>query len=49
MKALSLTIQKIWPMLKVLKSRSNFKVKVRRSNILVLIERSSHKEYEYEI
>jgi ribosomal protein S15P/S13E len=30
MKALSLTIQKIWPMLKFLKSRSNFRVKVRR-------------------
>jgi hypothetical protein len=28
MKALSITNQKIWPMLKYLKSRSNFKVKV---------------------
>jgi hypothetical protein len=34
MKALSLTIEKLWPMLKFLK-RSKFKVKVRRSKILV--------------
>jgi hypothetical protein len=38
MKALSLTIQKIWPMLKFLKSRSNVKVKVTRSKILVPID-----------
>jgi hypothetical protein len=36
-------------MLKFLKCSSNFKVKVRRSNILVPIERSCHKEYTYEI
>ena len=49
MKALSLTIQKIWSMLKFLKSGSNFKVKVTRSKILVPIERSCHKEDTYEI
>jgi hypothetical protein len=49
MKSLSLAIQKIWPMLKFLKSGSNFKVKVTRSNILVPIERSCHKEHTYEI
>jgi hypothetical protein len=48
MKSLSLTIQNIWPMLKFLKSGSNFKVKVRRSKILVPIERSYHKEHTYE-
>jgi hypothetical protein len=47
MKALSLTIQKIWPMLKFLKSGSNFKVK--RSTILVPVERACHKEHTYEI
>jgi hypothetical protein len=49
MKALSLAIQKIWPMLKFLKSGSNFKVKVTKSKILVQIERSCHKEHTYEI
>jgi hypothetical protein len=49
MKALSLTIQNIRPMLKFLKSGSNFKVKVTRSKILVPTERSCHKEYTYEI
>jgi hypothetical protein len=49
MKALSLTIQIIWPKLKFLKSGSNFKVKVRRSKILVPIKRSCHKEHTYEI
>jgi hypothetical protein len=48
-KALPLTIQKIWPMLKFLKSGSNFKVKFTRSNIMVPIERSCHKEHAYEI
>jgi hypothetical protein len=47
MKSLSPAIQKIWPMLKVLKSGSNFKVT--RSKILVTIERSCHKEHTYEI
>jgi hypothetical protein len=47
MKALSLAIQKIWPMLKFLKSGPNFKVT--RSKILVPIERSCHKEHTYEI
>jgi hypothetical protein len=49
MKALSLAIQKIWPMLKFLKSGSNFKVRVIRSKLLVPRERSCHKEYKYEI
>jgi hypothetical protein len=49
MKALSLTIQNIWPMLKFLKSGSNIKVKVIRSKMLVPIERSCHKEHTYEI
>ena len=34
---------KVW--LKFFKSRSNFKVKVTRSNIMVPCERSCHKEY----
>jgi hypothetical protein len=33
---------------KFLKSRSNFKVKVTRSKVLVSIERSCHKELTYE-
>jgi hypothetical protein len=49
MKALSLTIQKIWAVIKFYKCRSNFKVKVRRSKIMVPIERSCHKEHIYEI
>jgi ribosomal protein S21 len=36
-------------MWKFLESRSNFKVKVTRSNIMVPIKRSCHKEYTYEI
>jgi hypothetical protein len=35
---ISLSIQKIWPMFKFLKSKSNFKVKVRRSKITLPIE-----------
>jgi hypothetical protein len=42
-----ITYHSKWPMLKFLKSRSNFKVK--RSKILVPTERSCHKEYTYEI
>jgi hypothetical protein len=49
MKALSLAIQKIWPILNFLKSGSNFKVKVTRSKILVPIERSCHEKHTYEI
>jgi hypothetical protein len=52
MKALSLNIQNIWPMLKFLKSGSNSKVNVTRSKILVPIERSCDnmdKEHTYEI
>ena len=49
MKALSLLVLKLWPRLKFFKSRSNLKVKVTRSKILVPSERSCHKEYTYEI
>ena len=49
MKALSLLIRKLWPMLKFLKSRSNFKVKVTRSKFVVPMKRSCHKECTYEI
>ena len=49
MKALCLTVHKLWPWLKFLKSRSNFKVKVTRSNIMVWCERSCHKKYTCEI
>ena len=35
MKALSLTVQKIWPMVKFFKNGSNFKVKVTKSKIIV--------------
>jgi hypothetical protein len=49
MKSLSLTIQKIWPMLKFFESGSNFKVKVTRSKVMILIESSCHKEHTYEI
>jgi hypothetical protein len=49
MKSLSLTIQKIWPMLKFLKSGSNFKVKVTRSKVMIPIKRSCHKEHTYEL
>jgi hypothetical protein len=49
MKAVSLAIQKILPMLKFLKSGSNFKVKVTRSKLLVPIERPCHKKHTYEI
>ena len=38
MKALSLLVRKLWPRLKFFKSRSNFKVKVTRSKITVLLE-----------
>ena len=44
MKALSLLVRKLRPRLKFFKSRSNFKVKVTRSIIMVPRERSYHKE-----
>jgi hypothetical protein len=47
MQALSITIPKTWSMLKILKCRSNFKV--RRSKIMTPIKRSYHKEYTYKI
>ena len=47
MKALSLLVRKLWPRLKFFKSRSNFKVKVTRSKVMVPCERSCHKEYKY--
>ena len=49
MKALALLLWKLWPRLKFLKSRSNFKVKITRSKIMVWCERSCLKEYTYEI
>ena len=49
MKALSLLVRKLWPMLKFFKSRSNFKVKVTTSKVMVPCERSCYKEYTYEI
>ena len=44
-KALSLLVQKLWSRLSFFKSRSKVKVKVMKSKILVLTERSCHKEY----
>ena len=49
MKDLPLLVKKLWPRLKFCKSRSNVKVKVTRSKILVPMERSCHKEYTCEI
>ena len=49
MKAIPLVVFELSPMLKFFKSRSNFKVKVTRSKIMVQLERSCHKEYKYEI
>ena len=49
MKALPLLVRKLWPRSKFFKSRSNFKVKVTGSKILVSMERSYHKECTYEI
>ena len=49
MKALSLLVRKLWPRLKFFISRSNFKVKVTRSKIMVPCEKSCHKKYvQYE-
>ena len=45
MKALSLLVIKLWPKLEFFKRRSNFKVKVTRSKIMVPCERSCHKQY----
>ena len=50
MKALTLLVRKSWPRLKFFKSRSNFKVKVTRSKIMVhvkgLVKWNTHVEYE---
>jgi uncharacterized protein YcfL len=50
MKAISLAIQKIWPMLKFLKSESNFKVKVQGQKFWYqqkgLAIRNTHVNYE---
>ena len=48
-KVLVLTIQKLWPRLKFLKSTSNTKVTVTSSKMLVPTERSCHKEYSCQI
>ena len=45
MKAIPLLVRKLWPRLKFLKSRSNFKVQVTRSKIVVPGKRSRHKQY----
>ena len=44
-KALTILVRKLWPRLKFFKSRSNFKVKVTRSKIMVPCAISCHKEY----
>ena len=49
MKVLPLLVRKLLSRLKFFKSRSNVKVKVTRSKILVPMERSCHKECTYEI
>ena len=49
MKALPLLVKKQWPRLKLFKSRSNFKVQVTKSHILVPMERSCRKECTCEI
>ena len=49
MKALPLVVFELWPIFKFFKSRSNFKVKVTRSKIMVPCERSCHEEYTREI
>ena len=49
MKGLALTVQKLWPRLKFLKSRSKIEVKVTRPKVLVPLERPSHKVYTCEI
>jgi hypothetical protein len=43
------TNQKLWPWLKILKSRSNSKVNGQRVKVMVSIERSCRKEYTCEI
>jgi hypothetical protein len=45
MKALPSTNQKLAPRLKILKSRSNSKVKGKRVKVMISNERSSQKEY----
>ena len=45
MKVLSLLVQKLWPRLSFVKSRSKVKVKVTKSKIFISTERSCHKEY----
>ena len=45
MKSLSLVVRNVWLRLKFWKTKSNFKVKVRRIIITVQCKRSSHKEY----
>ena len=50
MKALSLLLTKLWPMLKFFQSRSNFKVKVTRSKLWYhvkgLVTKNTHVQYE---
>ena len=49
MKALSLTIKKLWPMLKFFKSRSKVTVKVTSSKFIVPLERSCHKVHKCQL
>ena len=50
MNSLSLRIKKLWPILKIFKSRSNVMVKVTCSKVMVLSEglviRNTHAKYE---
>ena len=50
MKALSLLVRKLWPRLKLFKSRSNFKVKVTGQHlwhhVKGLVTRNTHVQYE---
>ena len=50
MKALSLLVRKLWPRLKFLKNRSNFKVKFTgqklRYHVKGLVTRNTHVQYE---
>jgi hypothetical protein len=49
MKALSLAIQKIWPMLKFFEKWVKLQGQGQKVKIMVLLESSCHKEHTYEI
>ena len=48
-KAISLRIKKLWPMLKFFKSRSKVTVKVTSSKFMVPLESSCHKDHTCQI